>query len=465
MDNKSTGRPATKGITRQRFLTQVGVGTAALAVGGTRGLGQLAEALASPLPSGYLHTQGSQIVDANNTPVRLAGVNWYGMDCDSMVPGGLDQQSLDSICQKVVALGFNSIRVPLSVQVVQDNPTIWNFLDANPALQGLSALEILDAIIQTAGGYGLKVILDNHRSEAGWSTQSNGLWYTQPYPAPLWLSTWQSIVQRYANNPTVIGADLRNEVGAPPPDTTAWPQNHGAEWGYNDPRYSTQVNPGDWAAAATQVGNAILDINPNLLIFVEGVRYDPSGPWLNGTHYLQWFGGNLMGVAHADGYRTVPTPIVLSVSDRLVYSAHDYGYDAYNGLAWCQPGTTAETPDACRAVWDQSWGYIVAQKIAPVWIGEFGTPNGYKPTDPPAPSPTQAYYTDPNPQNPQGAWFSYLVQYIKDNNISWCYWALNGTQSQALGRDPSAPDWYGVLRPDWTDYASQPMMDKLSSIQ
>jgi hypothetical protein len=70
-----------------------------------------------------------------------------------------------------------------------------------------------------------------------------------------------------------------------------------------------------------------------------------------------------------------------------------------------------------------------------------------------------------NDVNPQGNWFSYLEQYIKDHNINWCYWALNGTQSAAPGRDPSQPDWYGVLDPTWKGSASQPMMSKLRTIQ
>jgi hypothetical protein len=70
-----------------------------------------------------------------------------------------------------------------------------------------------------------------------------------------------------------------------------------------------------------------------------------------------------------------------------------------------------------------------------------------------------------NEVNPQGNWFSYLVQYIQDHNISWCYWALNGSQSAAPGRDPSLPEWYGVLDPTWTGPASPSMMSKFSMIQ
>jgi endoglucanase len=418
------------------------------------------------LPAGYLHTQGARIVDVNNTGVRLAGVNWYGFDCTSTVAGGLDHQPLSYICQQIVNLGFNVIRLPFCVQVVQDNPTITSYLDANPSLQDLTALQIMDALINTAGKYGLKVILDNHRSEAGWSTQSNGLWYTQTYPESTWISTWQTMVQRYAANSTVIGCDLRNELSAPPPDSTAWPQNNGAEWGYNDPAYNTTQDPGNWVTAAQKAGNAILAINSNLLIFVEGVRYDPAGPvfpYPTGSHYLYWPGGNLMGVGNAGGPRTAPTPVTLNVPNRLVYSIHDYGPDMYSGLAW---GQLSSTQADCNSVWDQTWGYIVKNNVAPIWIGEFGTANGYKPND----TTPQSYYTDPNSVNPQGGWFTHLTTYVADLQANygggnWCYWCVNGSQSQAPGRDPSQPDWYGVLDPTWSGAASQPMMTKLRTIQ
>jgi aryl-phospho-beta-D-glucosidase BglC (GH1 family) len=112
-------------------------------------------------------------------------------------------------------------------------------------------------------------------------------------------------------------------------------------------------------------------------------------------------------------------------------------------------------------VWDKTWGHNAQQGTAPIWIGEFGTPNGRKPGDATPPQ----NYMDPNTANAQGAWFTYLVEYIKKNNIHWCYWALNGTQSEAPTRNPALPDHYGVLAPDWQNVASQPLINKLQTIQ
>jgi hypothetical protein len=130
-------------------------------------------------------------------------------------------------------------------------------------------------------------------------------------------------------------------------------------------------------------------------------------------------------------------------------------------LPWAQLGSSASTAAACRAVWDQTWGYLVRHRVAPVWVGEFGTPNGGRRGD----RTPQSDYTDVNDRNPQGAWFTYLVDYIRELGLSWSIWALNGTQSLGPGRVAGEPEWYGVLRPDWMHVASPPMLARLRSIQ
>jgi len=44
----------------------------------------------------------------------------------------------------------------------------------------MRALDIMDSIINGARQVGLMVILDDHRSDAGWTAQENGLWYSLP---------------------------------------------------------------------------------------------------------------------------------------------------------------------------------------------------------------------------------------------------------------------------------------------
>ena len=152
--------------------------------------------------------------------------------------------------------------------------------------------------------------------------------------------------------------------------------------------------------AAETAGNAILAINPKLLIFVEG------NDCYSGV--CGWQGGNLIGVA--------TNPVTLKVADQLVYSAHDYGPDLFQ-QAWFNSSTT---PASLDATWNKYWGYISADGTAPVWLGEFGTEN----------TSTDIENTT---AGSQGQWFESLVSYLQSNpSLNWTYWALNGEDTYDL---------------------------------
>lgn len=87
-----------------------------------------------------------------------------------------------------------------------------------------------------------------------------------------------------------------------------------------------------------------------------------------------------------------------------------------------------QTNAQCFQTWEETWGYIVntvTEGMAPIRIGEFGTENGYRgwyyglnPTVPTDPSPQNTYtdliYSSSGyVQYAQGAWFTYLTQYIQ----------------------------------------------------
>jgi endoglucanase len=364
-----------------------------------------------PIPSaGYWHTSGSKILDSNNAEVRISGVNWYGFETTDHLAHGLWAQDYQVVLKTIKTLGYNVIRIPFSNEMVEQNPVPTNFTTnaggkmVNTALVGQTALQDLDTIIAYAGSIGLRVILDNHRSEAGNSNEASGLWYTSAYPQSSWLTDWQTMAMRYSDpkftfngNPTVIGVDLRNEphlVGNSATSGSCWTGDTATN---GCPKTLTAQN---WPAAAELAGNTILAINPNLLVFVEGVDCY-SG-------VCGWQGGNLLGVA--------TNPVVLKTPNQLVYSAHDYGPALYR-QSWFNNNTTAASLDA---IWNKYWGYISAAGTAPVWLGEFGTDN----------APADVQSTTPGSQ---GQWFQSLVAYLQANpSISWTYWALNGEDSYGL---------------------------------
>jgi len=164
-----------------------------------------------------------------------------------------------TILGELRAWGFNAVRLLWSNQIVETNPIIrGQAVAANPDLAGRHALDVFDRVGASLAASHFMVILDNHVSDATWccsDTDSNGLWANPRFPESSWISDWKTMAKRYANQPSVVGADLRNELRCVPGGSCA-------TWGGSA---ST-----DWHASAERGGDAILASNPNLLIFVEG---------------------------------------------------------------------------------------------------------------------------------------------------------------------------------------------------
>lgn len=358
--------------------------------GGTPSGGDAADASSPPPPvdaagdapsvpaAGYFHASGASIVDSAGQTVRMTGLSWFGLETSNYAPHGLWTRSMAAFLDQIKSLGFNTIRVPYCSQLF-DSGSTPNGIDfnQNPDLQGLTGIQILDKLVDGAGARGLRIILDRHRPDSG---AQSALWYTDQYSEARWISDWTMLAARYAGNPTVIGCDLHNEPHDP------------ATWG--DGSMTT-----DWRLAAERAGNAILAVNPNLLIIVEGIQT------VNGSSY--WWGGNLMAAG--------ASPVQLSAQSQLVYSIHDYPASVSS-----QTWFTAPTyPENLPGVWDSYWGYLVTQNVAPVWVGEFGT-------------------LDQTESDQQ--WFSGLASYMTAKNLSWAFWCLN----------PDSGDTGGLLADDWT---------------
>ncbi len=335
---------------------------------------------------GYWHTSGRQLLDENNNPVRIAGINWFGFETANYVPHGLWTRDYRSMLDQIKATGYNSIRLPYSDDIFKP-AVVPNGIDLssgkNADLAGLTSLQIMDKIVAYSGQIGLKIILDRHRPDANGQSE---LWYTSTVSEATWIADLKNLASRYNNNPTVIGIDLMNEP-------------HGAAtWGSGDT--ST-----DWRLAAERAGNAVLAVDPKLLIFVEGVEK------YNGTS--GWWGGNLRGAADY--------PVRLSVANRLVYSPHEYATSVFAQTWFSDPTFPANMP----AIWDSAWGYLFKNNVAPVWVGEFGT--------------TLQASVDQT-------WLRSLVSYLRPSaansgdSFSWSFWSWN----------PDSGDTGGVLNDDWT---------------
>lgn len=353
-------------------------------------------ALAQP-SVGALSTSGNQIVTQAGSPVRITGVNWFGFETGTHCPHGLWSRNCTELLQQVKDLGFNTLRIPYANAsfepgVATNSINTW----ANPELEGLTPIQVLDFIVEKCGELGLKVILDRHSALAD-NFWNEDLWYIPGNPdhsEQRWINDWVMLATRYAGNSTVIGADLFNE----PKNSATWGNMHPAT---------------DWNKAAERCGNAILAANPDWLIIVEGVQT------FNGQS--TWWGGNLMGAA--------AFPVVLSSPSKLVYSMHDYPASVFNQSWFSAPNYPQNLP----SVWNGFWGYIFQGETAPLLLGEFGT----------------KLQTTSDQQ-----WLATLMQYCDGDldldgasdlpagakGMSWTYWSLN----------PNSGDTGGILNDDWT---------------
>src|SRR5690242_1885062 len=98
--------------------------------------------------SGYWHTDGSQLRDAQNNPVRMTGVNWFGAETANYTPHGLWSRGYKDMLDQIKSLKYNTLRLPYSSQLF-DSGSAPNSIDLakNPDLAGLNGLQILDKII------------------------------------------------------------------------------------------------------------------------------------------------------------------------------------------------------------------------------------------------------------------------------------------------------------------------------
>ena len=341
--------------------------------------------------AGFLHVEGSKLVDDDGNEARLTGVNWFGFETSNQSPHGLWARDYRSMLRQVADLGFNTVRMPWSNAILREDAAARsvNTYGADPYdgtdpmnadLVDKTPLEMLDIIIEAAAEFRLKIVLDNHsRKPDGYMEED--LWYTDETSEAQWIEDWVFLAERYSGDTTVIALDLNNE----PHDT--------ASWGTGD-------KTTDWNTAAEKCGNAILEVNPNALIIIEGVEEMGED--------VYWWGGNLTGVEKH--------PINLVIPEKLVYSAHEYGPEVFQQDWFLTP----DFPDNMAAIWRDHFGFIIAENIGHVFIGEFGI------KDP------EAY------EGRAGVWFETFLEYLK-GGYSWTFWCLN----------PNSGDTEGILQHDW----------------
>ena len=370
----------------------------------------------------WLHAEGSRLYDAQGNQVWLTGANWFGFNCSENCAHYLWSADIDDMLGEVADRGINIIRFPISTELliswmngapnevssVSANndpyyPINVDFCNADGSIK--NSMEIFDVIMQKCKKYGIKAFVDVHSPDANNSGHNYNLWYGKEtsdgvmVTTDLWIDSLVWLAKKYSNDDTLLAYDLKNE-----------PHGKGQE-GTAAAKWDGSKDENNWCYAATRCANAILEVNPNALILVEGVEQslkNDSYTWgqpdskTDPPYIGAWWGGNLRGVKE---YPVTPD----SGTSQIVYSPHDYGPSVYDQTWFAKDFTTQTLLDD---YWYDTWAYINDQEIAPLLIGEWG-----------------GHMDDGKNQK----WMELLRDYMIQNHINHTFWCLNTNSGDTGG--------------------------------
>ena len=125
---------------------------------------------------------------------------------------GLWARNWKDMIEQIKGLGFTAIRLPFCPATLDNvNTTSINY-SANPDLQGLASLEIMDKVMEELDRQGFYILLDHHTADC---QTINELWYTSSYSEQDWIDDLLFVADRYRGVERFIGIDIKNEPHGP----------------------------------------------------------------------------------------------------------------------------------------------------------------------------------------------------------------------------------------------------------
>jgi len=280
--------------------------------------------------AGYLHASGTRLLDGNNQPILLRGVNlgtwlypelWMmGAPNLSLYAGTDDFEKLNAAMKDVLGgdtnllahaldtmrsdfitaddivflhnQGFNCVRVPFHYELFYD-PV--NGVDID------TGFAYFDNLLTWCSTNGIYVIPDFHGVPGGKFYSAAGNVYTNAANHALFLHVWTRIASRYATNAWLGGYDLINEP---------------------------VVNSGTFLSSTYgDAKTAIRSVDTNHVLVCEGDNYAVTLSRINNTH---WIDSNVLYSDHRYGN---PLPIAtdrkaLCVGTNVPLWTGEFGYNS-----------------------------------------------------------------------------------------------------------------------------------------
>ncbi|WP_394846728.1 glycoside hydrolase family 5 protein [Pendulispora brunnea] len=369
-------------------------------------------------------------------------------------------RTIQQTMAEIVAMGINVVRLPVVPQTLRaDDPQgRAPYLKNHSSVRVANARLALEQFIKLADQNNIEVILDVHSCSnyVGWRkgrldarppysdrNRDNYDFKRENYSCSA-TGNPSSVTTIHAYNRTMWLNDLRTLAGL------------GQQLGvdniigidiFNEPwDYTWQ----EWKTLTEAAYTTINAVNPNTLLFVQGISATAGNQ--DGTP------STVVQVPHGDPasnpnwgenlFEARNNPIGIP-KERLVYSPHTYGPSVFVQKMFMDPaqpqcagleGDAAGdakckiviNPSLLRAGWEEHFGYLKNQGYAVV-VGEFGGnmdwPLG------------QASIRDRNrwkhiTPGVDGAWQNAFVDYLVSKGIEGCYWSINPESGDTAG-------WYG----------------------
>jgi endoglucanase len=362
--------------------------------------------------------------------------------------------------QEISGMGINVIRLPLVPQTLNANDPqgTGNVLKNHSSVRIANSRLALETMIRAADAANIEVMLDIHSCSnyVGWRkgrldarppwTDADRDNYdfkrenyscastlnpptvttTHPYNQTMWLDNLRTV----AGLGTALGVD--NIIGI---DI------------YNEPHDYTWA---EWKSMTEAAYAAINAVNPNTLLFVQGVGTkagtqdgSPSTvtevPHGSAATNPNW-GENL--------FEAGTNPINIP-KERLVYSPHTYGPSVFVQKMFMDPAQTqcAElegdaagdancniviNPTLLRQGWEEHFGYLRQQNFAIV-VGEFGGNMDWPLGQASIRDRDRWSHITPGVDT---QWQNAFVDWMVEKGIEGCYWSINPESGDTAG-------WYG----------------------
>jgi len=340
-------------------------------------------------------TSGGRLLK-DGSQIQLYGLNWFGMETTDHVLHGLwTGRQLDDFLSDLTGHGFNALRLPLSPEVINSGYAI----DSGPysgadceALCDQDGRTALEYTLERMDAAGMYALLDFHTCNP--ANLGSGLPGTpigcSGYSLSSWTSDLRSLASLSLTYTNVVGIDLCNEPYA--------------------------LSYSEWESLVSQGGQAVLSVNPNVTIWVEGVGNNSA----TGGYPANW-GQNLYEAGDISG---IP-------GNRLVFTPHSYG----PSVAAMDYFSASNYPSNMPGVWDTLFGHLDDEGYT-VIVGEFG---GH-------------YTTSSDSSRDDKLWQDTFVDYLINKGMtSSFYWCVN----------PNSGDTGGIYSDDWVTWNT----DKLALLQ